>query len=589
MKRLTVATLILCFITLQTANALQISEIMYDFPGSDDNHEWIEMYNNDTEPLNTSDWKLYVNSNHTLNLVNGSIILDPYSYAVIAEDSGQFLTDNPLFNSTLFDSSFTLTNSAGYIEIFNATISDSLNYSSAWGGNGAGRTLCIINNTWQECEPTPGYANTPVVINNVTTNETVIDYDPWLIITIDKDIFNNESVKYDFVINHSYCNGTEHEISINYWIEDLYGHVMKSADNTTKNMTCYLKIDRSWTPNDIIGSEEYVIYANMSANNCNDTNITNNFYNKTITFNGSLINYTSINDTSHIKILESPSESRYGESINVRVEVYRNSTAKYAIYGYVTDGSSKLSDEPVFHADTKNTLYNTSILIQLKPNCDSTYAYGYHTIIITGLDITATKEININSASSCRTTQSSSAASVAPAPKPKYYDVTYYPKEVGIGEEFNITVKINLAQQNNISVYSYVHNGTEMISQGYNNKWMSTWTANKQSLVVKNASITLRNKIKDGAEAGIYNLRVRFVDDKEHDIDNPITVTRKINSSGNNTTIDGDNKTNNNLATTGMVTANNHKFAASNHLKVVMMLMIKNVKVNPLASFIFGG
>jgi ABC-type glycerol-3-phosphate transport system substrate-binding protein len=55
-----VTTLILALISTmsvmaasaQTTGDININEIMYNPPGADTNHEWIELYNNDTTDIN---------------------------------------------------------------------------------------------------------------------------------------------------------------------------------------------------------------------------------------------------------------------------------------------------------------------------------------------------------------------------------------------------------------------------------------------------------------------------------------------------------------------------------------------------------
>src|SRR3989339_847976 len=68
-----------------------INEIMYDLSGADDKHEWVEIYNNGSSPVDLSDWKFNdadTATNHGLNAPpknnsRGSTVLDAGDYALL--------------------------------------------------------------------------------------------------------------------------------------------------------------------------------------------------------------------------------------------------------------------------------------------------------------------------------------------------------------------------------------------------------------------------------------------------------------------------------------------------------------------------
>lgn len=138
---------------------VQITEIMYNLDGSDENREWIEV--KFTEDLNFSDWKFFeANTNHRLNLVQGSDSMSAGDYAVIARKETDFMNDNPSFTGNLFTSSFSLLNTEEPLEIRTPekeTV-DSVTYTSAWGADGDGNSLQLLSD-WEACEPTPGLEN----------------------------------------------------------------------------------------------------------------------------------------------------------------------------------------------------------------------------------------------------------------------------------------------------------------------------------------------------------------------------------------------------------------------------------------------
>ncbi|MCW3137650.1 MAG: lamin tail domain-containing protein, partial [Methanophagales archaeon] len=106
-----------------TGDSVIITEIMYNPEGTDANHEWIELYNNDTKAINITGWKFYESgTNHTLTLAKGNMTIPIGGYAIIANNATMFLIDHPVCNCTVIESSFSLNNTVGeYIALRNAT------------------------------------------------------------------------------------------------------------------------------------------------------------------------------------------------------------------------------------------------------------------------------------------------------------------------------------------------------------------------------------------------------------------------------------------------------------------------------------
>lgn len=115
-----------------------INEIFYDAPGSDDRHEWVEVYNPDSTTYDLSAWKFFEASvQHGLTLSQGSFSLSPESYAVIVDDAPTFLSDHLSFSGNLYDSTFSLSNTGEQISLLDGPSGntvDSVTYSSLWGG-----------------------------------------------------------------------------------------------------------------------------------------------------------------------------------------------------------------------------------------------------------------------------------------------------------------------------------------------------------------------------------------------------------------------------------------------------------------------
>ena len=154
-----VVLLFLFFIPVINASII-INEIMYDPEENDNNHEWIEIYNNGNEEINLEGWKFYeANTNHGLELSQGdNAIINQDEYVVIVQNPNTFLDDYRNYSGKILDSVFSLSNEGEYLALKNSTgaIIDEVNYS---GIVEEGRSLCKINNIWKECIATPGEEN----------------------------------------------------------------------------------------------------------------------------------------------------------------------------------------------------------------------------------------------------------------------------------------------------------------------------------------------------------------------------------------------------------------------------------------------
>lgn len=142
-----------------------INEIMYDFEGSDDNHEWIEVKNVGNQSIDVTNWRFEEGgTKHTLTLKQGDINIAGGTYAVIADNTDQFLADYSGFSGTLIDSSFALSNTGEkltLLETKDGSIVNEVTYSSGWGAAGNGRTLQKKNGEFAEgpIGGTPGGEN----------------------------------------------------------------------------------------------------------------------------------------------------------------------------------------------------------------------------------------------------------------------------------------------------------------------------------------------------------------------------------------------------------------------------------------------
>lgn len=161
-RKTIISLCIVLFFTYHSAYAgIFINEIMYSLDGGDEDREWIEIYNDADVSMDLSSFSFFeAKTNHKLVLVQGNKNIGAQGYVVIIDDPIKFKTDWPNFVGTIFDSSFSLSNSGETLAIKNGNkIIDEYSYQSASGGAGDGKSLQKINGVWVSAMPTPGLKN----------------------------------------------------------------------------------------------------------------------------------------------------------------------------------------------------------------------------------------------------------------------------------------------------------------------------------------------------------------------------------------------------------------------------------------------
>jgi len=170
-----VATAILVLMSMLPAMVsaqgdVKINEIMYNPPGTDADLEWIELYNNDAEAINISDWTI---DNNPIS----DNVMQPGDYVVLARNKTAFDAYYGTLSCPVIDVTFVLANSGDTIVLCNSTGAevDNVTYNASLGADGNGKTLeRNAAGGWTESLADGG---TPCELNSVTI---VVPYSPWL-------------------------------------------------------------------------------------------------------------------------------------------------------------------------------------------------------------------------------------------------------------------------------------------------------------------------------------------------------------------------------------------------------------------------
>jgi len=340
----------------------------------------------------------------------------------------------------------------------------------------------------------------------------------------------SQSFQYFIELNDSACSGQGHNVTIEYWIDDLFGATAKEKANTTQRLSCYKSVSRDWTPPD---SQPYLIYANVVNSSCSNS--------AEAKASAALVVKSIQQAASDISIGSYGSEADFGDPVYLEFSVFRNSTNKYAIDAWTEINGTKSSFVSVVHAKEKNRNYAFKVPVQVKSNCDNYLKSGNHTLFVSGLDITKSVVINIKgNSSNCKAEVvytgpgSAGSSSSQPMADTIKVEVISYKDSSFLGDEISTEVELSnlFAARKNISVYSYVFRGSALASE-------NGWVPNAVNLTL-NASassrITLNNRLKSDLADGVYSLRVRARSgEKNYDRTLEISLAHAVEEEAENT------------------------------------------------------
>ncbi len=320
-------------------------------------------------------------------------------------------------------------------------------------------------------------------------------------ITMDKMIYSEgESIKF-----YNNLNNEALPFTIEYWIEDFFSNIYKNKYNTSNTN------QKSWKTN--IAEQDRILFIKSIVHpNCNDTNTTDNSAEKMFIVKGSE-NSAQNSEESSLQIVEVKNKVKFGDTINVKVKIYKGRTSKYSISLWVEDDGKKISETTKIHLYGRYSSYDGQLPVNLDTNCDEKLKDGKYDVIIKGLGKEDKKKISIEDikASSCSTSSSSKTTSSRDKPKKFEYSLLDYPKKIELGKEFNIRVEIsnNDDQDSEVDVWSYVYRGSKSYS--------GERTSNKKHITVEKDSskiVELANKVSN-ANKGKYKFKVLINKDNQ--------------------------------------------------------------------------
>ncbi len=403
--------IILFLFLVPNASALQITEIMYNPEGSDNNREYIEIYSE--EKLNLTNFTIKdSNSEDNLELLrNGN------NYYLIVEENFNYSN----LNATVYSAGAAIGNGLNNNEdiiilLENLTIKETVHYFSEWGGDSNNMSICVINNTWKECISTPGYQNKipqnseeySLIISEFLPNPVGLDSaqapeGEWI------EIFNNGSQVIDleeFILrdekrNEIIITETNTKLEIN---PGEYSIIYMNGEWGFLNNNGFEKIeilDKDYNIIDSVsyeGSEEGLSWS-----------LIDSFWNLVIPTPKEKNSDQEIKKESTIEIeniyLGTDNKAKFGDNIRVRIKLYKGDTTKEEIKVYLEKEGEKITKVTKFKIFDKFSENILTIPLQILPNCNSKFPNEYYNLHIEGIGTSIEEEIYLegNSGELCET------------------------------------------------------------------------------------------------------------------------------------------------------------------------------------------
>lgn len=417
-----------------------VTEIMYDPRGNDNNHEWVEIYNDGDEEIdivggdNEGSWRFNDGSNHKLNEseFQGYMSISPGEYLVLVDDPATFLQDFSDYEGTIIDTVMSLSNNGDTIQLSDnegKNFFEIVTYTPEMGGKNDGDSLQLVDGRWTACFPSPGFENdcffekdiettsttvkesvaststiptTTTVSTQTTTSNTIFTTpvdtnkcDIGISVVTEKNVFDlSEKIKYRIKLESLNCNKKGNKVIIEHWIDDSNSSKVKNKDNSTIEFVCQYSKTYQWTPKK---TGNFTIKSKIIDVSCQDSNGKNNEYSKEISVKSNKETIKEQDSIIEINEIKSKDSVKFGESFILDVDIFRGNTSENSIDFWVEDeDGEKVSDVYSLRVNSKMTKYKFSIPLYLLPNCDGKYKHGKYNIVGEGLGLITSKEIEIN-------------------------------------------------------------------------------------------------------------------------------------------------------------------------------------------------
>lgn len=383
----------------------QITEIMYDPEGNDNNREYVEFFTNGTLLSEVTFEDLASSDRVTLVQDFGT------PYALLVEEAFN-LTD---LNITTYTTGATIGNNLNNdrdLVLFrdNESVLDAFFYvGSRDGANNDGHALCRSRDVFLPCTPTPGIEN--------TLNQTVQEQNYTLRISefLPDPEGNDRASRPDGEWIELYNYGDV--------VIDLRSLLLEDARNTTVTISDIHIADPLLAPHSygvvylngrsLLNNEGFELVRLATATQVLDE-VSYSFSREGISWSQDFTSEiftlavptpgeahrameTSLNSSLTLENIYVGNDDvvRFGESFRVRLRVYKGDTDKTTIKVFVAN----LSKQTTVSIDEKFVEHVFTLTLPLVPNCKKQLADGTYTVVAEGLDTVATLPVQVQGTS----------------------------------------------------------------------------------------------------------------------------------------------------------------------------------------------
>jgi len=514
---------------------VQINEIMADPSCSESYCEYVELYNNGTASINVTNWKISDNNEEDFLEGNSNdIIIAGNSFVMIVDSDSRVYSnfdvgdvtwiyvDDSAIGNGLSNSGETLT-----LKDENNNTIDSASYPSSSDG----KSYSLINDIWQETDPSPGKDN----IENISfsSDYTVIKISEFLSDPEGEDdtampngewveLYNSGNEDLDLLGFSFYDNsGSDADVVITNTTTGS-GTVVKSKSyliiymngvSGFLNNNGYDKIKLYDLQNNLIDEVSY-----EGGDEGVSWSLSEDKWQKTTPSAGSgnMDNKTSLKSELRIENIYDLGDGKAEWSDIIRVEffVYKGNTEKYTVWIWVEDSEgNRVTKKSKFSVYDKFQNYTFTYPIGIPDNCDDDFADGNGKIIVEGLDAKDEEILEIREKPLCKE-ENVKAARV----KDFEYELVDFSEIVEDDNDLNAKVKLKSNKEDvSVDVLSYVFSGKKKYSNEDSKK-----IELKQG---EEKIVDLKMKVEKASDAASPRLKVKIL---KEGMKNPYDLTKEL-------------------------------------------------------------
>ena len=514
---------------------VQINEIMADPSCSESYCEYVELYNNGTASINVTNWKISDNNEEDFLEGNSNdIIIAGNSFVMIVDSDSRVYSnfdvgdvtwiyvDDSAIGNGLSNSGETLT-----LKDENNNTIDSASYPSSSDG----KSYSLINDIWQETDPSPGKDN----IENISfsSDYTVIKISEFLSDPKGEDdaampngewveLYNSGNEDLDLLGFSFYDNsGSDADVVITNTTTGS-GTVVKSKSyliiymngvSGFLNNNGYDKIKLYDLQNNLIDEVSY-----EGGDEGVSWSLSEDKWQKTTPSAGSgnMDNKTSLKSELRIENIYDLGDGKAEWSDIIRVEffVYKGNTEKYTVWVWVEDSEgNRVTKKSKFSVYDKFQNYTFTYPIGIPDNCDDDFADGNGKIIVEGLDAKDEEILEIREKPLCKE-ENVKAARV----KDFEYELVDFSEIVEDDNDLNAKVKLKSNKEDvSVDVLSYVFSGKKKYSNEDSKK-----IELKQG---EEKIVDLKMKVEKASDAASPRLKVKIL---KEGVKTPYDLTKEL-------------------------------------------------------------